>query len=76
MESRLLLLTALLLLFTSTWLVTLFTRLENAKSGYSDSQAFEDSCHVSMRYRGIGKMVALALLSVSVVILLVVSGSL
>jgi len=47
---NLFILLALFLIFLSSWHLSVMLRLRNANNDYSDSQAFEDSCHVSKPY--------------------------
>ena len=66
----LLLLTAVMLVVMSSWNLNVFIRLGNASKDYPTDQNFEDSCHVSKTYAEGGKIVAIVMVIVSVLILL------
>ena len=67
----LLLLVSVMLLVLSAWNLNTFIRLEKASGDYPNDQEFEDSCHVSKTYTNGGRVVAIVMVVVSVIVLLV-----
>lgn len=62
---------SILLIIISAWNLNTFIRLNNASKDYSSNQALSDSCHVSKTYVKSGKVIAIAVLCVSTIVLIV-----
>lgn len=62
---------SILLIIISAWNLNTFIRLDNASNNYSSNQALSDSCHVSKTYVTSGKIIAIAVLCVSTIVLVI-----
>lgn len=62
----LLLLVSVMFAVLASWNINVMSRLNNAKSGYTDSEALEVSCHVSKTYVGVGMTVSILVMIVAI----------
>ena len=74
-QSILLLIVSIILVIVSSWNVSVLIRLSDASHQYSNDDQFDSACHVAKKYVETGKIVAIVILVISVLLMICSSVS-
>ena len=72
-QSTILLIISLILVFISAWNVSIFVRLSDASPNYTTDYKFDQACHMSKKYVYIGNILSIIMLGVSIMLMFGVS---
>jgi hypothetical protein len=72
-QSIVLLIISIILVFVSSWNMSIFIRLTDVSPQYPNDDQFDTACHMSKKYVIIGKTTSIVILIISVILMIVSS---